>query len=234
MKNALITGVSGGLGECLAREYLKRGCRVYGCSRRRTPSLERLLEEYPEGFFFYEMDVTGEASVKETAEVIGRDTLSLDVIVNAFGILPPNSARVLEEFGIDESIQVYNVNALGPLRVAKYFGHLLKKGEAKVLVNISSEAGSMATNNNYIIRYDYCMSKAGVNMQSVILQRYWRPEGIKVLAVHPGWMKTPMGGEKAPLDPQVAARGIVDLADRYSHDLEGGIYFDYDGTPRDW
>ena len=234
MKKALITGVSGGLGECLAREYLKGDFQVFGCSRRRTDGVEGLLKEYPGRFFFCEMDVSTEASVKAAAEVIGRNTCSLDVIVNAFGILPPNSAKVLEEFGIDESMQVYNVNALGPLRVAKYFGELLKRGEEKVMVNISSEAGSMATHNHYIIRYDYCMSKAGVNMQSIILQRYWKQDGIKVLAVHPGWMKTSMGGQRAPLEPEDAARGIVELAKRYSHDLEAGIYFDYAGTPRDW
>lgn len=92
----------------------------------------------------------------------------------------------------------------------------------------------MATHENYINRYDYCMSKSALNIQSVILQRYLKPEGIKVLLIHPGWVRTAMGGPNAPLLPAEAAQGVAHVADLHMHDLEGGMYFDYDNSPRPW
>jgi NAD(P)-dependent dehydrogenase (short-subunit alcohol dehydrogenase family) len=78
------------------------------------------------------------------------------------------------------------------------------------------------------------MSKASLNIQSVILQRYLKPDGIKVLLMHPGWIRTSMGGEKAPVLPENSARGIADVAAKYAHALDAGMYFDYDGSPRAW
>lgn len=76
----------------------------------------------------------------------------------------------------------------------------------KVIVNISSEAGSIG--ECWRDReFDYCMSKAALNMQSVLLQKYLKSEGIKVLAIHPGWMRTDMGGAEADISPDTSAGG---------------------------
>jgi len=234
MKTVLITGSSGGLGSCLVTEYIKRGYFVFGCDIQKGDRLDLIASQYPTQLTFVLMNAGDDESVRNAAEIVAGQTAGLDLIVNAVGILPPNSAKKLEDFDITASLDVFNINALGPLRVVKEFVSLLKKGEDKVIVNISSEAGSMTTHNNYINRYDYCMSKAGVNMQSIILQRYYKPDGIKVLAVHPGWMKTGMGGEKAIIEPEISAKGIADLAEEHKHHLDHGIYFDYDGSSRAW
>ena len=79
---------------------------------------------------------------------------------------------MIENFDIDGSIALFDVNALGPLCVTKACLDLLRRGGEKLVINISSEAGSMTSHADYINRYDYCMSKAALNVQSVILQRY--------------------------------------------------------------
>lgn len=235
MKSVLITGVSGGLGSALAREYIKRGYFVFGCDLFASEKLSNLTnDDLKIQFQFVELNAGSDESTMKAFEEISQQTNAIDIIVNAAGILPANSANVLEDFDITASLEVFNINTLGPLRVTKAFLKLLKNGEDKMLVNISSEAGSMTTHSNYIIRYDYCMSKAGVNMQSIILQRYLKEDGIKVLAVHPGWMKTQMGGEEAPILPETSAKGIADLSEKYRHQLDSGIYFDYDGSSRAW
>ena len=234
MEKVLIAGVSGGLGIQLARLCLAQRRKVFGSCVHENDGLRKLAEEYGDNLYLFEMDVRTEEAVQRAADKISEVTESLDLIVNCFGMLNRKNACPLNEYDIDGSFDLININMLGPLRVAKYFEPLLLKGEKKVLVNISSEAGSMAANNHYKDRYDYCMSKAGVNMQSVILQRYWLDRGVKVLAVHPGWMKTRMGGERAQIDPEVSAAGILELADKYSHQLDREIYFDYNGTPRPW
>ena len=92
----------------------------------------------------------------------------------------------------------------------------------------------MTSHADYINRYDYCMSKAALNIQSVILKRYLKPEGIRVLLFNPGWMHTPMGGPDAPVDPADSARGIAELAEELRGNLERYMYWNYNKTERPW
>jgi NAD(P)-dependent dehydrogenase (short-subunit alcohol dehydrogenase family) len=116
--------------------------------------------------------------------------------------------------------------------MTQQFLPLLQKGQRKLIVNISSEAGSIADCQRQR-EYAYCMSKAALNMQSKILQNYLGSKGFKVLAVHPGWMQTDMGGSDADIHPDVAAEGIFELAARdWSSNDE--IYLDYRGNSMRW
>ena len=234
MKNVLITGAAGGLGVCLVREYLGRGCRVFGTDIARRPDTEALLAESEGRYAFFQADVTDTAAVEEVARRVGAEVSSLDILINAAGLFRPESEYLLEDFDIDGSMRLFDVNALGPLRVTKAFICLLRQGGDKLLVNVSSEAGSMTSHAEYIRRYDYCMSKAALNIQSVILQRYLKPEGIRVLLFHPGWIHTPMGGPEAPIDPADAARGIADVAAGLRGRLDSYMYWNYNGTERPW
>lgn len=234
VKHVVITGAGGGLGTQLTKLYCERGWFVYGYGRSENDATRAAEAAYAGLYAFSSLNVMDTDAVNAAAERLRAETEHIDVLINAAGILTKNGEKHLEDFDVDDSLRVFDINALGPLRMTKAFLPLLKKGETRVLVNISSEAASMQTNNNYIRRYDYCMSKAAVNMQSVILQRYLQPDGIKVLAVHPGWMQTEMGGKRAPIHPSVSAAGIMELVERYSHNLDSPIFMDYNGTPRPW
>ncbi len=234
MKTVLVTGAAGGLGVCLVREYLSRNYRVFGADIVRNERTDGMVKEADGNYRFFETDVSDTASVQKLADRIGAETDSLDILVNAAGILRPESEALLESFDVDGSLKLFNVNALGPLRVTKACIGLLRRGEDRLLVNISSEAGSMTSHADYINRYDYCMSKAGLNIQSVILQRYLKPEGIRVLLFNPGWMHTPMGGPEAPVDPADSARGIADLAESLRTRFDSYMYWNYNGTERPW
>ena len=234
MKTVLITGAAGGLGIGLVREYLSRNYRVFGADIVRHPETDQLAEESGGNYMFFEADVADTASVARLAEQVGAKTGSLDILVNAAGIIRPESESLLESFDVDGSRKLFDVNALGPLRITKAFIGLLRRGESKLLVNISSEAGSMTSHADYINRYDYCMSKAALNIQSVILQRYLKPEGIRVLLFNPGWMHTQMGGPDAPIDPADSARGIANLAESLRTRPDSYMYWNYNGTERPW
>lgn len=234
MKTVLITGAAGGLGTCMVREYLSRGYRVYGADIVRHPDTDELLEQAGGSYLFLQTDVTDTAAVQRMADTIKAEAGALDIIVNAAGIIRPESEYLIENFDIDGSIPLFDVNALGPLRVTKACLDLLRRGEEKLVINISSEAGSMTSHADYINRYDYCMSKAALNVQSVILQRYVKPEGIRVAVFHPGWMHTPMGGPNAPVDPADSAKGIADVAETLRHKPDSYMYRNYDGTERPW
>ena len=234
MKNILITGAAGGLGLCMVREYLSRGYRVFGADLAVNPESEKLQAEADGRYSFYAADVTDSSAVQRLADSVCAETDSLDILVNGAGIIRPESEDVLEDFDIEGSKKVFDVNALGPLRITKAFIGLLRKGGEKLLINISSEAGSMTSHAEYIKRYDYCMSKAALNIQSVILQRYLKPEGIRVLLFNPGWMHTPMGGPEAPVDPADSARGIADLAESLKGRLDSYMYWNYNASERPW
>jgi NAD(P)-dependent dehydrogenase (short-subunit alcohol dehydrogenase family) len=128
--------------------------------------------------------------------------------------------------------ETLNVNTFGPLRMVQQFLPLLERGDYKLIVNISSEAGSIADCWRES-EFAYSMSKAALNMQSKILQNHLKPHGFKILAVHPGWMRTDMGGAEADIHPDEAAEGIFNLAVK-KWNPEDEIYMDYRAQPIRW
>jgi NAD(P)-dependent dehydrogenase (short-subunit alcohol dehydrogenase family) len=117
----------------------------------------------------------------------------VDLLINDAAIYLDEPFTEANEFDADMARRTFDVNAVGPLLMTKHFLALVLAGSGKKIVNISSEAGSIS--QNWRSReYAYCMSKAALNMQSVILQRRVKDDGVKVLAIQPGWMRTAMGG----------------------------------------
>lgn len=233
MENVVITGAAGGLGRCLARRYVKKGCRVFGCDLAWRDA-EKYVAAKNGNFEFDVVDVGDDASVASYLEKLSARIQKIQLLINCAGVLPDNSARVLEEFEIGKALEVYSVNALGPLRMVKAALPLLRRADGAVIVNISSEAGSLQAHADYTYRYDYCMSKAALNIQSIILQRYLKKENIRVLAIHPGWMKTAMGGEEAPVLPEESAEGICELVNLHRYDYHNMVFMDYNGKKRAW
>ena len=229
-KNVLITGASRGLGNDLAAIYLTRGFRVFACARGETnQKLSHLKDKFGDSIQIISMDISDTISVQNAAKHIKSLTDSLDIIINNAGMHADDSFKVLEEMNVDNCLETYNINTLGALRVIRELVNLLERGSMKALVNISSEAGSI-TNCQRDKEFDYCMSKAALNMQSVILQNYLKNKNIKVLAIHPGWFRSDMGGPNAHLAVSVAAEGVADRIEKSGGDLSGSVFVDYNGN----
>ena len=117
-------------------------------------------------------------------------------------------------------LSVYNVNALGALRVAQSVLPLLRAGEIKRIINISSEAGSMAARvrRGQRTRYAYCASKAALNIQSILLQNHVAEWGIRVHLIEPGWLRTFLASKEkctiAPTEPEESAERLVAFVQR--------------------
>lgn len=141
---------------------------------------------------------------------------------------------MLEELDLTGSLleQTMTVNAFGPLRVTQKLLPLLRRGTLKRIVNISSEAGSIGDCDR-TSWFPYCMSKSALNMQVKILHNYLASDGFKVLAIHPGWMRTDMGGPEAPLQPDDAADAIFRLTQGEPR-LGEPIFLDYQGKTMSW
>lgn len=230
----LVTGADAGLGLSLVKCFLQEGYVVFAGVYKSLGDLNSLIKEYDNLLTLISLNVADMDSVCNAARQVAGLTNALDIVISNAGIHLENSKGSLEQLDFTDGHlqQTMEVNAFGPLRVVQQFLPLLEKGGRKLIINISSEAGSIADCRREN-QFAYCMSKAALNMQSKILQNYLGPRGFKVLAVHPGWMRTNMGGPQAPLPTEDAAEAIFKLGLR-RWNMEDPMYVDYQGIPLPW
>jgi NAD(P)-dependent dehydrogenase (short-subunit alcohol dehydrogenase family) len=230
-KKVLITGASRGLGYALLEEYASRGFYVIACARDPgSAKLRGMGRELKERVLPLAMDVGSSESVARAAAEAGRGLDAIDIIVNNAGLHAVDSSAELEKVDVDNCLGTYNVNTVGALRVVKAFLPLLERGELKTIVNISSDAARIAESEK-TAEFDYCMSKAALNMQTRLLQNYLGPRGVRVLAIHPGWMRTDMGGPTATNDPRDSAREVASVVEKYRNIPRGPVFIDQTGRP---
>jgi len=228
-KTWLVTGASRGIGLALVHELLRRGYNVIGACR--NPDGERdfweIKRDYKDRFDDVRLDVTNSESLRLAALKL-RDR-TIDVLINNAGVLK-GADQNLENLDLDIVRQSFEVNTIGPMQVTKEFlPHLQKSQEPKV-VNMTSLMGSISDNKSGGY-YAYRMSKTALNMFSSCLAKEL-PRAV-VLSVHPGWVKTDMGGPKAPTESAESAKGIIDVVER-STPKDSGHYLDYKGRELPW
>lgn len=197
----LITGGNRGLGSALVKVALEEGNDVIATYRKDQGELENYNSDK---LLLMKCDVSDEKSVVELSERI-KEEGSLDVIVNNAGIHIEREAGV-KDLDLEAVAFVLEVNALGPVRVVKHLLDTLLEGNMKKILNISSEAGSLK--HSYATDYPYGMSKVALNMFGEKLHHELKDQGVEVYSVHPGWMRTDMGGKEAHLSPEASARTI--------------------------
>jgi NAD(P)-dependent dehydrogenase (short-subunit alcohol dehydrogenase family) len=208
MATILITGANRGIGLALARAYAARGDRVIAACRVGSKALADLGVEVHDG-----AEVGDDASVERLATGLG-DT-RIDVLINNAGI---HSNETLDDLDFDRIRKQFEVNALGPLRVTRALLPHLHKGSKVVIV--TSRSGSIGDNGSGHT-YGYRMSKAAVNMAGVNLAIDLKPRGIPVLLLHPGMVKTDMGGGPGAVEARDAAARMVARIDEMSLDSTG-------------
>jgi len=233
LENVLITGANKGLGLSLTKVFLDSGSRVFAGIHHESEYISNLKKQFQDRLFFSSIDVTSEMSVKEFRKVVTAHTSSLDILINNAGILIRKTLdNTIENIDIANMKKTFEVNSIGPLIVLKYFINMIEKGKRKIVLNITSRAGSISICKR-VAWYDYCMSKTAINMGSKILQNYLKEKGVKVLAMHPGWMRTEMGTLEADISSDESAAGIIELVNR-EWDIDDNIYFDYSGKRLEW
>ena len=219
----LITGVSRGIGRAIAERVLKDGDRITGVSRR-VP--EDLLREFPDRFRHVKADLSREEDIMRVVESVDEP---FDFLVNNAGVLVRES---YPDFRQDDFLFTLKVNTFAPLKLTAELDrrNLLKKG-AKVL-NTSSVMGSIALSSSSH-SWSYSISKAALNIVTKLLSSQLSGKGIVVVSIHPGWVRTDMGGPAAPVLPEESADGIVSLARRITM-RDSGKFFEYTGRELPW
>ncbi len=225
----IVTGAGKGLGFEIVGEALRRGHEVAAGIRSletNVEALEDLQEGAPGKLTLLELDVDEEQSVAKAKEAMAARWGAVDALVNNAGVLLAREQPIERlEFAAVEN--TFRTNLYGPMKMVKHFLPLLKAGNRPLILNVSSEAGCLA--RAYGGDYPYALSKAALNHFTAQLRKELVPLGFGVFAMHPGWMRTPMGGNQAPGDPLDTARAILDLAEGKLEADTGAVMIGIDG-----
>ncbi|GAB4222017.1 MAG: SDR family oxidoreductase [Acidobacteriota bacterium] len=229
---ALVTGANRGLGLEFARQLVEGGARVFALCRdpRRATDLAALAAGHTDRIAVHAADVADDASVADAFAAVGRATDRLDLVVNNAGVFGPRD-QTLETLDFGAVREVFEINVLGALRVVRAALPLLD-GPAPRVVQISSLMGSIADNGSGGA-WAYRLSKAALNMATRNLGHELIRRGIVTAALHPGWVRTAMGGDGAPLSAGDAVRAMLATIARLGP-AESGLFLDREGRPLAW
>jgi NAD(P)-dependent dehydrogenase (short-subunit alcohol dehydrogenase family) len=220
----VITGANRGLGLEFARQFHAAGARVIGTARR--PDAAEELKAL--GVRVEQLDVTDAESVARLASRLGNEPV--DIVINNAGIGGRHPS--IEQIDADTVDRIFQVNCLGPMRVTQALLPALRKGDRKLVVNITSRLGSIELNEQGGY-YGYRESKAALNMFSRSLAGELSAEGFTCVAISPGWVRTDMGGSHAPLSPAESIQGMIAVINGLTT-KDSGAFFDYRGQRLPW
>jgi NAD(P)-dependent dehydrogenase (short-subunit alcohol dehydrogenase family) len=230
----VVTGANRGLGLGLARAYAGRGDVVWATARRPAEAreLQALAGASGGRVRVHELDVRNDQQVSAFAAAVGAAgaDAAVDVLINNAGVASKWSAA-LQSFDAAEALAVFDTNALGAIRVTRALLPNLRAARGRV-VNMTSLMGSIADNGSGRA-YAYRMSKAALNMATRNLAHEVRSFGGIAVALHPGWVKTEMGGDGAPEEIVDAVGRIVGVIDGLRAE-DGGKFWHAKGQELPW
>jgi NAD(P)-dependent dehydrogenase (short-subunit alcohol dehydrogenase family) len=210
----VITGANRGIGLALARLFASRGDEVHGTAR--DPKRAEELAALP-GVRVHPLDVRSDTSCAELARALAPE--GVDVLINNAGV---GSWQGLGEFDPANALELYDVNAVGPVRVTRALLPLLEKTRGKVF-HMSSGMGSISDNQRGGA-YAYRMSKAALGMAGRTLAMDLRGRGVASIVIEPGWAKTDMGGPGATITADESARQLAQIIDTRGLESTGKFF----------
>ncbi|MDQ3495274.1 MAG: SDR family oxidoreductase [Pseudomonadota bacterium] len=237
-RQALVTGANRGIGLEFVRQLLARGDRVVATCREpgKAAVLNTLAGEHPGRLHVLPLDVAEPKAHAQLArelplvlgEVGDRGEGTLDLLVNNAGVL--HSGERFGALGAAHLEHSFRVNAMGPLLLSQALAPLLADGAR--IANLSSQLGSIGNLGRFGTP-SYNISKAAQNMATGLLAKALSERDIVVLALHPGWVQTQMGGEDAEITPGEAVAGLLETIDAATASMGGG-FFDWQGERMPW
>ncbi len=244
-KIALVTGANRGIGYETARQLAQKGVVVFLGARQikdARDAVSKLTREGLQEICALQLDVTETGDRAAAAEKIGQQFGRLDILVNNAAAVPRDAtlldARTIET-SEEELRAAFETNLFGVLLLTRDLLPLLKKSASGNIVNVSSTLGSLTLHEKnvpevaYTKRFSYNASKAALNMFTIHLAQELRDTKIKVNSIHPGWVKTELGTEHAPMEIADGAKNSVETA-LLGVDGPTGSFFRHGGEIIPW
>jgi NAD(P)-dependent dehydrogenase (short-subunit alcohol dehydrogenase family) len=231
MSTVLITGANRGIGLELTRRYAERGNTVLACCREPAKSKDlKALAAANESVQVLGVHVADAKSVGALKAELGDRPI--DILINNAGMQgPPPQKQSLSQMDYDGWAETFAVNSMAPLRMLQTFRPNLAKGMNPKAITITSQMGALSL--DMTMAYAYCASKAAVNKVMRLASVELAQDGIAVALIHPGWVKTDMGGPHAQLTAQESAKGIADVIDKLTL-KETGCFKKWNGETHGW
>ncbi len=218
--NVFITGANRGIGLGFAKHYLAQGDKVWACYRSSPGGLADLDQA---NLRCVRWDVS-EAAPGDGAVLPER----IDLLINNAGIYGPakSTGQGLREVSDETMHQVFDVNCVGPLRVVQYLVDRIIAAQG-VIANVSSKMGSSGDNTSGGC-YAYRAAKAALVIVSKSMAMDLAPEGVRVITLHPGWVRTDMTGHSGLIDVDQSVVGMTSVIAKVD-DYAPGAFIAYDG-----
>jgi len=244
--NVIVTGANRGLGlEFVKQLASKITCQNVVASCRDPNSAKDLLklqENNPDKIHVKKLDVDEIDSfpdfAKDVEALLGNNGLTC--LFNNAGVAPKATRYNLVK--VEQMESTFKTNVIAPLFLSKAFIPLLKKNtNGSIIVNLSSSLGSISNNKKVMGtggagggQYPYRSSKAALNMVTRSLSVDLQDFGIGVISIHPGWVRTDMGGPHATLSSHESVEGVLKVVADYDHSSQNGQFFDHKGNVFPW
>ena len=232
MTSVLITGCNRGLGLEWVRQCAEKGWRVYATCRfpEQADALNGLARQHP-SVSVHRLDVTRAEQIAELAAALSE--VPIDVLINNAGVyLERTVAHGLGSLSYADWVETLAVNTLGPVRVTEAFVAHLARSQRRLVVAITSHMGSIADIES-AGSYYYRSSKAALNAAMKGLALELERHRIGVLLLHPGWVRTRMGGPNAPVAPADSVGGMGTMVENFRL-ADSGSFLRYDGRQMPW
>ena len=231
MKKILVTGANRGLGLGLVKKFLKNNEKVICTTRNISKSKELMLykEKYNDNLEICELDLLDKDSPNILSNFLGDETI--DLFINNAGVIG-HSAQHFKSVSLNHWIEVLKVNLIAPLLITQSIIKNIEKSSERKIYFISSKVGSIEDNKSGGM-YIYRSSKTALNQVVKSLSIDLKPLGISVISLHPGWVRTEMGGPNALISVEESVNGMIDVISNTSI-INSGQFINYDGTRLPW
>ncbi|ADE16396.1 short-chain dehydrogenase/reductase SDR [Nitrosococcus halophilus Nc 4] len=232
MPSLLITGANRGIGLEFAKQYAKAGWRVLACCRHpdKAEALEQLASQHEGLLNLHALDVANFDQIDSLAADLADE--KIDLLVNNAAIYPDTDQRGFGSTDYQAWMHAFCVNSMAPLKMAEAFVNQIASSQQKKIVCITSKMGSIADNTRGGC-YLYRSSKAALNMVVKSLSVDLAPQGIIAASLHPGWVKTDMGGPHALITTQESVAGMRQVIEQLTP-AQSGKFYAYDGQEIPW
>ena len=223
-----ITGANRGIGLEMVKQFAQSNWQISACCRNPATATElSALAQANADIKLYALDVTDYQAVANLASQL-KDT-SFDLLINNAGIYGPKGSS-LDNLDLEAWRQVFETNTIAPLKLIQAFTPHVAASQGKRIAVLSSKMGSISDNQSGSA-YIYRSSKTALNQVIKSLSIDLSPQGIQVIALHPGWVRTEMGGPNGLIDTTESVTGLKNVM---TSEIKTGHFYNYDGSEIAW
>jgi len=249
VKNIVITGGNRGIGLELVKQcLLLKPDNLFATYREAASSKELLdLASQTANLHAVVLDVRATEKYDEFVATVEATTkgAGINLLINNSAVLSKENNSSLSQLVKEDLMYHFEVKTVAPMMLCKAFLPLLEKASNQagsegvapgisraVILNISSNVGSVSDNTSAGM-YGYRTSKTALNQASKNMSIELLPKGILVIPLHPGWVKTSMGGQNALIETQESVRGIINVLEKLDENTTGH-FMRFDGKEASW